>query len=109
MSCADHQGGGKHGEWIELEIRYDIYFKKLMVNFVKIAIALLVAFGVSYGLRMIGLDGSQGTKLIAFVKLCGNGLVTMTVYFGLTEVMKVPHALFHRSMVSVITSKLKRS
>ena len=94
---------------IELEIRYDIYFKKLMVNFVKIAIALLVAFGVSYGLRMIGLDGSQGTKLIAFVKLCGNGLVTMTVYFGLTEVMKVPHALFHRSMVSVITSKLKRS
>lgn len=94
---------------VELEIRFDIYFKKLMLNFARIAFALLAAYGVSYGLRMIGLDGSQGTKLIAFVKLCGNGLVTMIVYFGLTEVMKVPHALFHRSMVSVISSKLKRS
>ena len=93
---------------IELEIRYDIYLKKLMNSFVKIAIALLVAFGVSYGLRMIGLDGTQGTKLIAFGKLCGNGLVTMVVYFGLTELMKVPHALFHRSMLSVISSKLRR-
>lgn len=94
---------------IELEIRYDIYFKKLLVNFLKIAVSLMIAFGVSVGLRMIGLDGSQGTKLVAFVKLCGNGLVTMVVYFGLTELLKVPHALFHRSLISVITSKLKRS
>ena len=94
---------------IELEIRYDIYFRKLIANFLKIAVSLIVAFGVSLGLRMIGLDGSQGTKLIAFVKLCGNGLVTMMVYFGLTELLKVPHALFHRSLISVITSKLKRS
>ena len=94
---------------IELEIRYDIYFRKLIDNFLKIAVSLIVAFGVSLGLRIIGLDGSQGTKLIAFVKLCGNGLVTMMVYFGLTELLKVPHALFHRSLISVITSKLKRS
>lgn len=97
------------GNMIELEIRYDIYFRKLIANFLKIAVSLIVAFGVSLGLRMIGLDGSQGTKLIAFVKLCGNGLVTMMVYFGLTELLKVPHALFHRSLISVITSKLKRS
>ena len=97
------------GNMIELEIRYDIYFRKLIANFLKIAVSLIVAFGVSLGLRIIGLDGSQGTKLIAFVKLCGNGLVTMVVYFGLTELLKVPHALFHRSLISVITSKLKRS
>ena len=94
---------------IELEVRFDIYLKKLMINFAKIAVALLVSYGVAVGLRMIGLDGTQDSKMIAFVKLCGNGMITMVVYFGLTELLRVPHALFHRSLFSVIAGKIKRS
>ena len=94
---------------IELEVRFDIYLKKLMINFARIAVALLVSYGVAVGLRMIGLDGTQGSKMIAFVKLCGNGMITMLVYFGLTELLRVPHALFHRSLFSVIAGKIKRS
>ena len=94
---------------IELEVRFDIYLKKLMINFAKIAVALLVSYGAAVGLRMIGLDGTQGSKMIAFVKLCGNGMITMLVYFGLTELLRVPHALFHRSLFSVIAGKIKRS
>ena len=94
---------------IELEVRFDIYLKKLMINFAKITVALLVSYGAAVGLRMIGLDGTQGSKMIAFVKLCGNGMITMLVYFGLTELLRVPHALFHRSLFSVIAGKLKRN
>lgn len=94
---------------VEIELKFNIYLKKLMRNFIMIAAALVAAFGVSYGLRMIGLDGSTGGTLIAFVKLCGNGIVTMVTYFGLTELFKVPQQLFHRSMISMVRSKLIRS
>ena len=91
---------------IEIELKFNIYLKKLIRNFVIIGISLLLAFGVSYGLRMIGLDGSQGRKIVAFVKLCGNGIFCMTVYFGCTELMKVPQSLFHKSLVSMVRSKI---
>lgn len=94
---------------IEVEVKFDIYLKKLMKNFLFIAVSLLASFAVSFGLRVIGLDGNTGGRLIAFVKLCGNGMVMMVTYFGLTELLGVPKALFHRSMISVVTSKLKRS
>ena len=94
---------------VEIELKFNIYLKQLLNNFARIALALLVSYGVAVGLRMIGLDGTQGSKMIAFVKLCGNGMITMLVYFGLTELLRVPHALFHRSLFSVIAGKIKRS
>ncbi|MGM9941006.1 MAG: oligosaccharide flippase family protein [Bulleidia sp.] len=94
---------------VEIDLKFNIYLKKLMKNFLLIAVSLLVSFGVSYALRMIGLDGSTGSRIAAFGKLCINGVVMMCTYFGLTELFGVPKALFHRSMISVVTSRLKRS
>lgn len=94
---------------IEIEMKFNIYLKKLFRNFILIAVCLFVSFGVSYGLRMIGLDGSTGGKLIAFIKLCGNGIAAMVVYFGLSELFRIPQSLFHKSLISVAKSKLRRA
>lgn len=94
---------------IEIELKFNIYLKKLFRNFILIAVSLLASFAVSYGLRMIGMDGSAGGKLIAFVKLCVNGMVTMAVYLGLSELFRIPQSLFHKSLISLVKSKLHRA
>lgn len=72
----------------------------------KIILALAIMWAVSYGLRMIGISGDEGRKIVAFGKLCVNGLVSMFVYFGVTHLLKVPQQMFNRDIISLVKNRV---
>lgn len=92
----------------EIDRKFNIYLKQLLVNALKIVICLLVSTAAAYVLKMIGIDGSEGSRMIAFGKLCINGIVCMLTYFAMAEVFKIPQSLFHKDILSVVKSKLHR-
>lgn len=92
----------------EIDQKYNIYLKQLLLNTIKIAICLAVSTLVAYLLKIVGIDGSEGGRLIALCKVCINGIVCMITYFAMAEVFKIPQSLFHKDILSVLKSKLHR-
>jgi O-antigen/teichoic acid export membrane protein len=93
----------------EISKTYEIDLTYLLRNFGKIVAALLVMFAASYGLRMIGIDGSVGRKLAALGMFMLNVILAMAVYFSVSQWMKIPQELFHKDILSVLKARLKRN
>lgn len=85
--------------------KYGIRFGEMIQVAVKSAVCLAAMFAVCWGLRLIGLDGSQGGKAAALVKFVMNGLIVMAAYIVLTSLLKLPEMVFHANIFSFIRKK----
>ena len=74
---------------------YHIKFKGLIHKFLIEVIACLLLWGTASLLNMIGLDGSEGSRVACFLKLALNGLVGVGVYVAFTTIMQLPQTVFH--------------
>lgn len=92
----------------QIDAKFNIYLKQLAVNSLKIVICLVACSAAAYALKLIGIDGSEGGRMIALCKLCINGIVCMITYFAAAELLKIPQSLFHKDILSVVKSKLHR-
>ncbi len=97
------------GNLYEIHQKYEIDFTAILKNLVKIALTLVITAAVAYGLRRLGIAGDYGPKLIAFVKLCVNGIIVLVTYFGISQLLKIPQELFHKDILSVLKSRLRRA
>lgn len=93
------------GNIAQISKTFKVDLSPLLRNTGKIVLSLAAMWAVSYGLRMIGIGGDQGRKIIAFGKLCINGIVSMIVYFGLTHLLKVPQQMFNRDLFSLLKNR----
>lgn len=91
-----------------MQKQFGINLKHMGIQIGKIIAALAVMTIVSYGLRRIGLDGSFGRKLPAFGLFAVNAILSLIVYFAVSEWMKIPEDLFHRNFISMIKDRFKR-
>lgn len=86
--------------------KYNIHFHQLFKSAGKILFALAVSALVAYGLKAIGLSGSEGSKVICLFKSIVNGSITMIVYFVVGDVIGVTKDLFHRSLKEMILARI---
>ena len=87
---------------------YGIDFKRMWKVCVKSLIGLVFMFAACAGLRMIGLDGAVGGKIVALGKFMANGLLVMAVYLAISSFLKLPQQVFHMDIISVVKSKIKK-
>lgn len=82
------------GLW-KIKKMYGVNYKEVYQVLIKLGICLLVMWAVSTGLTAIGLGGITSGKMVAFIKMCFNGLFTM-IAFGLTAIaLKLPQQALH--------------
>lgn len=79
----------------EIQKVYQIQFRSTMIIVIRVLICILGMFVVCQALNWLGLDGVGGSKLIAFIQMCANGLITVICGGLLACVFKLPQAVFH--------------
>lgn len=89
------------GNLLQINKEYHINFKPTIRKFFKICLAALVMWLVHYLLRKVGLNFVEGPKMISFIKMVINGIITAISYLAITWVMKLPQSIFHLRMKKV--------
>ncbi len=74
---------------------YQIKFKGLIHKFILEILACFLLWGTASVLNWIGLDGTEGSRWLCFVKLAINGLIAVGVYGAFTALMQIPQTVFH--------------
>lgn len=92
----------------EIKAVYHISYRKLGIIVVRVGLGILGLWFTSILLTKIGLGGVASGKLMTFVKMAFNGLLSVVVYVLITTYLKVPQSIFHIDLSSV-TSKFKRN
>ena len=87
---------------IEMNKSYQIDFKPIFMNFLKIGIGLIVMMIVSFGLNNIGLSVIDANRWIGLLKLMANGMITILIYFVVTVALKVPQDAFHIDIKKIL-------
>ncbi|MBR2825343.1 MAG: oligosaccharide flippase family protein, partial [Solobacterium sp.] len=87
---------------IEMNKSYQIDFKPIFMNFLKIGIGLIVMMIVSFGLNIIGLSVIDANRWIGLLKLMANGMITILIYFVVTVALKVPQDAFHIDIKKIL-------
>ncbi len=77
---------------------YQISYQKVFNVLIRIALGLIAMWAAYELLTLIGIGGITDRKIISFVKMCANGLLTVIVYVVLTMYLKVPKLVFHRDV-----------
>ena len=83
------------GNLIQIQKKYDVDFNPVIRNFVKICIASIGMWIVFYLLRKIGLDYVEGGRMISFIKMVTNGLLTAAAYLVISWVLKLPQEILN--------------
>ena len=91
----------------EIHKVYGIDYRKLSIIVIRVCIGIIGLWIASLILTWIGLGGIEGGKLVSFIKMACNGLLSVGVYFMITAYLKVPQSVFHVSFSQVL-NKLKR-
>ena len=91
----------------DIQKAYHISIKEILHKLVFIVIGLLGLWLSAFLLSKIGLDASQGSRMIAFIKMGVNGILSVLVYLVITAVFQVPQNIFHIN-VADIKQKLKK-
>ena len=88
--------------------KYGVEFSSAGKVCLQSVLGLVVMLAFNMALRLIGLDGTQGSKLMALIKVCLNGIVVLFAYAGVTSVLKTPEYVFHTNLIAIAKQKLNR-
>ncbi len=72
------------------------------------AIGILALTASFYILSMFGLGGIAGSRMISFVKMCINGMISVIVFAIVTIALKVPQSIFHVDISGLAGKILRR-
>lgn len=81
--------------FILMKKRFKISYKPILINSLLTIVCILATAVVAFGLTRLGLDGGTGGKLIAFAKLCLNGLISVVVFTGFACLFRLPQNILH--------------
>ncbi len=93
----------------QMQKQYDIHFQKVIEVLVKYLIGLVLMLGVCFVLRKIGIDGTQGRKIIALGKVFINIVMTLGAYLALTSAFRLPQAVFHTDIISALKRRMHKN
>ena len=88
---------------------YDVTFKTVLKVFAQSLAGMAAMLAVCYGLRFVGLSGTEGSKLVCLLKMCVNGMAVVITYAAVTSVLHTPEYVFHTSLIAVVKNKLHRN
>lgn len=74
---------------------YQVEYKSSLIILIKVIIGCLGLWVTSFLLSKLGLSGVDGRKLICFIQMCANGLISLAVFIAITVALKVPQTAFH--------------
>ncbi|MBB5182424.1 oligosaccharide flippase family protein [Catenisphaera adipataccumulans] len=79
----------------EIRHKFHIRYNRIFQVVLRTLIGCLVLWGVSYALTRLGLGGVGDGKMISFVKMCFNGLISLIAFMAVTIALKVPQLALH--------------
>lgn len=79
----------------EIKEKYNINFLPTVKVLCRLIVCVVIMFIVSSLLSWIGLDGTSGSKIVAFVCMCLNGILSLGVFGISAFVLKLPQSIFH--------------
>ncbi|MGN1275826.1 MAG: oligosaccharide flippase family protein [Floccifex sp.] len=83
------------------------YFKNQWVC-IRVLISVLAMGLVSGLLNVIGIGGINHGKIISFILMGINGIVSVLVYLCVSEFLQVPKIVFHMDIVNFLKQKVRR-
>lgn len=87
-----------------IQSRYHVSLRKTGILLVKMGIGILALWVTCILLTKLGLNGLEGSKLMAFIKMGINALISLLVYVLVTLALRVPQSVFHIQL----SNRLKR-
>ena len=88
--------------------KFGVSYKHTAIRFFKIIIGCLAMNGIFAIFKLLGFTITESSRLMAVLELAVYAIAGMIVYFYITSLMKLPQAIFHRSIPSMIRSFLNR-
>ena len=79
----------------EVQRSYQVNFKKTGLILIRTGLVVLVMWIVSVLLNAIGFNGAEGSKLVAFLFMCCNGLISLGAGLAAACLLRLPQAVFH--------------
>ena len=92
----------------EIKEVYKVNFKNCFIVAIRVCIAMIAMWIVCTLLNIIGINGYTGGKLVAFIKMCINGLLTVGAFVGASIALKLPEAVFHVNFITMINGFLHK-
>ena len=92
---------------IDIQKSYHISLKSILHKLLFIAVGMLGLWISAILLSKVGLDGSQGSRMLCFVKMGCNGIISVIVFVAITTVLQIPQSIFHFDLAD-IKQKLKK-
>jgi O-antigen/teichoic acid export membrane protein len=90
-----------------LQRKFKIDRKAMTSQLIRIIVSLVVMCVACYLLKLIGINGASGRKLMALGLLIVNAVLSLGVFYGTSYVLKVPQELFHGSFIRAVKTKIK--
>ena len=92
---------------IDIQKSYHISLNSILHKLLFIAVGMLGLWISAILLSKVGLDGSQGSRMLCFVKMGCNGIISVIVFVAITTVLQIPQSIFHFDLAD-IKQKLKK-
>ena len=92
----------------KLNNRYGATYQATGRRLVKILLACFCMNAVFVLFRLVGFTISESSRMIALVQLGIQGICGMAVYLYMTNLMKVPQAIFHKSLGEIARRMMRR-
>lgn len=90
-----------------LQKQFNIDAKRMIINLAKIVLALVIMTASCLFFKKIGLDGAVGGKLTSLLKFFINVVLSLIIYLGISQALKIPQDLFHRKLSAIFTSRIR--
>ncbi|MBR2830479.1 MAG: polysaccharide biosynthesis C-terminal domain-containing protein, partial [Solobacterium sp.] len=92
----------------KLNNRFGATYQATGRRLIKILLACFCMNAVFVLFRLVGFTISESSRLIALVQLGIQGICGMAVYLYMTNLMKVPQAIFHKSLGEIARRLMQR-
>ena len=93
---------------VKIKNKYDVKYRKIFVRGIKMLLACLCMNGVYALFRLAGIDGMNPSRLIALIQLGIMGITGVSVYIFVSNMMKLPQAVFHMDLKGILRRVLRR-
>ncbi|MBE6122622.1 MAG: polysaccharide biosynthesis protein [Solobacterium sp.] len=92
----------------KIKNRFEVEYGPTILRFFKMFLACMAMNGFFAVLNLAGFTFSETSRLLALCQLAGVGAVGILIYLIVSSAMKVPQAVFHKSVPALFRSLLKR-
>ena len=86
----------------KIQNKYNIKYRKILVRMVKMLIGCMCMNGVYALFKFVGITALASSRLLSLVELGLMGICGIAVYLFTTSLMKLPQAVFHKKLSTII-------